>query len=221
MISRIFLFTLLDKRDWHWLYVRMNFKYHFLNISFSTKPTKRGRYQTSRDCCTPGWPVPSVHLHFYLLILYLIEMFLSQGLSAQGLATPHTLMSMSSACLPTASKNTVENELKHASGAAVGKHLSAADAYTGCCLQVQAKSSQCNSSCMHVYAHIPLHTVLHITRDLGLVCFLCLFIFPQTKAGKCSPSQTDAEQKELFFQIRSSCRNDAHSISLWLHFVFS
>lgn len=101
MISRIFLFTLLDKRDWHWLYVRMNFKYHFLKISFSTKPTKRGRYQTSRDCCTPGRPVPSVHLHLYLLVPYLIAMFLLQGLSAQGLATPNTLMSISSACLPT------------------------------------------------------------------------------------------------------------------------
>lgn len=93
---------------------------------------------------------------------------------------------------PAVSSNTDKNGFNSAWGAAVSTPPHSADAHDCCCLYLQAKSSQCNSSCMHIYARITLTTMLHITGDLGLHSF-------QRRAKRYSLSQWDAQAEETHF----------------------
>lgn len=92
---------------------------------------------------------------------------------------------------PAVSSHTDKNGFNSASGTAVSTSHSA-DAHDCCCLYVQAKSSWCNSSRMHIYARITLPTMFHITGDLGLHSF-------QRRAKRYSLSQRDAQPEETHF----------------------
>lgn len=89
-----------------------------------------------------------------------------------------------------------------------------ADARDCCCLHVQAKSSQYNSSYVQIYAHISLTAVFHITGDLGLWYF-------QRRAERYSLSQWDAHPEETHFaRSGQTAKKVLVVFHLQLHFAF-
>lgn len=82
-------------------------------------------------------------------------------------------------------------------------------------------SPQCNSSCMHVYAHIPLNTVLHITRDLGLVCFFVCLFSPRGKQENVLHLRHMQSRKNFFSRSGQVAEMMLIVSCLRLHFVFS
>lgn len=99
------------------------------------------------------------------------------------------------------------------SGTAISTSHSA-DACDCCCLHVQAKSSQCNFFCRHIYGRVALTTALHVTGTLEL----CYF---QRRAKSFSLSQWDVQPEETHFaRSHATAKVVVMVFSLKLRFAF-
>ena len=201
----------------------MNFKYHFLKFCFSTNPTKRVTSTWQADATALQddsfsflHTFPSAHLHLSVPSCLALELQFSV---AGVVLLLRVRLHLTHWCpcpalvFPAANSNTNKNEFNNTSGTAVSTSHSA-DAYDYCCLHVQTRSSRCNSSCMHIYAHITLTTMLHVTGDLGLYSF-------QRRAKRYSLSQQDAQPEETHFaRSGQTAKMVLVVFCLQLHFAF-
>lgn len=172
----------------------MNFKYQFLKFCFPKKPTKRVLALGSWDCCpsrllvqfSSHFPCASAVVWYWNCNVSVTEVV---PLLRVRLHLTHWCPRPAH-FFPVAKPNTNKNVFNNTWGTAVSTSYSA-DANDCPCLQAQAKSSCCNSSCIHIYAHITLTTMFYITGDLG-------YNFQRRAKNSC-PSQWDKQPEETHF----------------------
>lgn len=146
--------------------MQMNFKYQFIKFCFPKKPTKRvfapeiAALQENLFSFLYAFPA-------HLQLLYLLVWYWSCNLSVVEVALwlrvrPHLTHQCPAPFFPAAKSNTKKNVFNNTWGTAASTSYSA-DADDCPCLQAQAKSSCCNSSCIRTYACITLTTMLYVT----------------------------------------------------------